>query len=114
MLKEASRAVLAKTIEDLDVLAQSLEDQGHLKEACAIDVVSNTIESFMKDPSTINGIQMLWNKYKNNFNEFIAKMKELVQRNRLSYRGDKNWLQVTLENLTNKKWNLTPDLFAVP
>ena len=107
--EKVKEPVLSST---LDNIADRLESMGFLKEAYEIDVLANTVEAAL-DTSTLNGIKMLWDKFKGNLKEFYARVVELVQRNRLSYQGDSRWLTEQIEKMTGKPFFMSPRDFAV-
>lgn len=107
MKKEAAVLVL-------DRIADDLQKRGMIEEAYHIDVISNTLEKMADiDKSTLKGIQMLWDRFRTNINEFVERVRDLIKKNRLSYRGDRTWLERQLENITGRKITLTPASFAV-
>lgn len=65
------------------------------------------IKKIAKDIQTLRGIQLLWEKYKNNAKEFAKKIGDLIKRNRLSLTQDKSWLLKELKKLTGDDWKLT-------
>jgi len=102
---------IKKAVESLDAIAEGLEQAGKIKEAYEIDVISNTIEAGMMDPMTVRGIKILWDGLKNDFVEFIPRLKELLKRNKLSYSSDHTWVEKQIKNITGREFAITPDFF---
>jgi len=69
--------------------------------------------AFIQDKSTINKIKMLWDKFYKNIPLFLRELANIIQKNRLSYRGDRGWLETQIENITGKRFPLTPAYFAL-
>lgn len=100
-------------VAHLDLLADSLEEAGYMDEAYEIDIIANTLEKYAIESSTWRGLQILWDKFKGNLSEFSARVRDLIKRNRLSYQGDKGWLQAQLEKLTGRPWKFDRTDFSI-